>query len=94
MSTENHHIVPYKTFIFILLALVSLTFISIGITHIELAEYTVAGALFLAIVKSFLVLVYFMHLKFDKPYIRIMVGFVFLLFMAVMIITFLDYYFR
>ena len=94
MSTENHHIVPYRTFVFILLALVSLTFISIGITHIELADYTVAGALILATIKSFLVLVYFMHLKFDKPYIRIMVGFVFAVFLAVIIITFLDYSFR
>lgn len=94
MSTENHHIVPYRTFVFILLALVALTFISIGITHIELADYTVAGALILATIKSFLVLVYFMHLKFDKPYIRIMVGFVFAVFLAVIIITFLDYSFR
>lgn len=94
MSNEKHHIVPYKTYVFVLLALIVLTFISVGITHIELAEYTVAGALIIASVKTLLVLTFFMHLKFDKPYMRIMVGFVLAVFMAVIIITFLDYYYR
>ena len=94
MSNEKHHIVPYRTYVFVLLTLVLLTFISVGITHIELAEYTVAGALIIASIKTLLVLTFFMHLKFDKPYMRIMVGFVFSVFMAVIIITFLDYYYR
>ena len=94
MSNEKHHIVPYKTYVFVLLALIVLTFISVGIAHIELAEYTVAGALIIASVKTLLVLTFFMHLKFDKPYMRIMVGFVLAVFMAVIIITFLDYYYR
>ncbi|MDX9883807.1 MAG: cytochrome C oxidase subunit IV family protein [Prolixibacteraceae bacterium] len=94
MSNEKHHIVPYRTYILILLILIVLTFLSIAITRIELAEYTVAGALVFASVKTFLVLTFFMHLKFDKPYMRIMVGFVLAVFLAVIIITFLDYYYR
>lgn len=94
MNQEKHHIVPYKTYVFVLIALIILTFISIGITHIELADYTVAGALILASIKTFLVLTYFMHLKFDKPYMRIMVGFVLAVFIVLIVITFLDYYFR
>ena len=94
MENEKHHIVPYHTYVIILMALLLFTFLSVAITHIELGSYTVAGALILASLKSTLVLTYFMHLKFDKPYIRIMVGFVFLLFLAVTIITFIDYYFR
>jgi cytochrome c oxidase subunit IV len=95
MSHEpKHKIVPYRVYFLILLALVTLTFISIGITTIHLGKWTVAGALILASVKTFLVLTYFMHLKFDKPYIRIMVGFVFTIFVVVIIITFLDYLYR
>ena len=94
MSEEKHHIVPYKTFVKVLLALVALTIASIGITSIELGEWSVAGALLFAVVKTYLVLTVFMHLKFDKPYIRIMVGFVFSIFVVVIIITFLDYYYR
>ena len=94
MEDTKHHIVPYRTYFFILLALLLFTFLSIGITSIELGELTVAGALLFASIKSYLVLTYFMHLKSDKPYIRIMVGFVLLLFVALLAITFFDYYFR
>ena len=94
MSEEKHHIVPYKTFIYVLLALLVLTFLSIAITSIELGAWSVAGALLFATIKTYLVLTYFMHLKYDKPYFRIMVGFVFSIFFVVIIITFLDYYYR
>ncbi|WP_163708931.1 cytochrome C oxidase subunit IV family protein [Mangrovibacterium lignilyticum] len=94
MQNEKHHIVPYSTYIIILAALVLFTFLSIEVTGIELGGLTVAAALIFASLKSYLVLTYFMHLKFDKPYIRIMVGFVILVFLAVIIITFIDYFFR
>jgi len=94
MSEEKHHVVPLRVYVIVLIALIALTFSSIWITSIELGEFTVAGALILACIKSFLVLTYFMHLKYDKPYIKIMVGFVFAIFMVVIIITFLDYLFR
>lgn len=94
MSEEKHHIVPYRVYIIVLIALLALTFSSIGITSIELGKYTVAGALIFACIKSFLVLTYFMHLKYDKMYIRAMVGFVFAIFVVVLVITFLDYLYR
>lgn len=94
MSKEKHHIVPFKLYLIVLLVLLTLTFASIGITSIELGKFTVAGALLFAIVKSYLVLTYFMHLKYDKPYIRYMVAFVFLIFFVVLVITFLDYLYR
>ncbi|MGQ7870867.1 cytochrome C oxidase subunit IV family protein [Sunxiuqinia sp. sy24] len=94
MENEKHHIVPYRVYAIILLVLVLLTFLSIAITDIELGSYTVIGALLLASIKSSLVLTYFMHLKFDQPYIRIMVGFVLAVFIAVVIVTFFDYSFR
>ncbi len=94
MSGDKPHIVPYRTYFIILIALIILTLSSIGITSIELAEYTVAAALIFAVIKSYLVLTYFMHLKYDKRYIKIMVGFVFAIFLVVIIITFLDYLYR
>lgn len=94
MSEEKHHVVPYRIYIFVLLALVALTFSSIEITRIELGAYTVAGALIFACIKTYLVLTYFMHLKYDKKYIVAMVLFVFTLFLVVIVITFLDYLYR
>lgn len=94
MEKEKHHIVPYKVYFYILALLIMFTFLSIGITKINLGEYSVLGAMIFATIKSILVLAWFMHLKFDEPFLRIMVGFVVLVFFAVIFITFLDYYFR
>lgn len=94
MSEEKHHIVPYRVYVFVLLALLVLTFASIGITSIELGEFTVAAALIFACIKTYLVLTYFMHLKYDKKYIVAMVIFVFAIFFVVIVITFLDYLYR
>jgi len=94
MSEEKHHVVPYRVYVIVLIALLALTFASIGITSIELGELTVAAALIFACIKTYLVLIYFMHLKYDKKYIAAMVAFVFLLFFVVIVITFLDYLYR
>ena len=94
MSNEKHHIVPYKTYFLILLGLIALTLSSVEITSIELGKYTVVGALLFSTIKTFLVLTFFMHLKYDKPYIKLMVAFVFGVFIVTIIITFLDYLYR
>jgi cytochrome c oxidase subunit IV len=94
MSTERNHIVPYKTYVFVLLALITLTLLSIAITTIELGGLAYAGALVFAIVKSFLVLTWFMHLKYDKLYIILWVVFVFAVLIVTVVVTFLDYLYR
>lgn len=92
MSNDQHtHIVKYRTYIFVLLALIALTTISVAITGIELGRMAVVGALILATIKSSLVLWHFMHLKYESVVIRLMVGMVMFVFLVVIIITFLDY---
>lgn len=93
-DNEKHHVVPYKVYFFVLAGLIVLTLLSIGITSIELGKYTVVGALVFAVIKTFLVLTFFMHLKYDKLYIKLMVAFVFAVFVVTIIITFLDYLYR
>jgi len=94
MEPEKHHIIPYRTYIYILLVLITLTLLSVAVTSIELKTLTVLAALFFASVKSFLVLSYFMHLKFDQKIFAVMASGIILLIFIVILITFLDYYFR
>jgi cytochrome c oxidase subunit 4 len=96
MSNNEHepHIVPYRTFLLVLLALVVFTFISIGVTSYDLGPFTVLTALLLATAKTILVLTYFMHLKYDIRMFAILVTAVLLLIGVVIFITFLDYLFR
>lgn len=95
MSNNSHsHIVKYKTYFFVLLALLLFTSLSVLITEIELGKLAMIGALILATLKSSLVLWYFMHLKYESKFLRTMVGLVLFIFVAVVIVTFLDYSFQ
>ena len=69
MSNESQpHIVKYKTYFFVLLALLFFTFLSVSITQIDVGGLAIVGALVLASLKSSLVLWFFMHLKFFLRY--------------------------
>jgi cytochrome c oxidase subunit IV len=90
----THHIVPYKTYGIILGLLLILTALSVGAVYVDLGALGVFIALLLATVKSSLVLIYFMHLKFDSIFLRVMVAAVFLIVAIVIFITLLDYFYR
>lgn len=94
MDRENHHIIPYRTLLIVLITLISLTLISVLVTQISLGALTVAIALLIAAVKSTFVLRIFMHLKFENRFISSMVIAVILLISAVIFITLLDYIYR
>ena len=91
---ENSHIIPYRTFLIILVILIVLALTSVALTQIYLGTLTVALALIIAVIKSSLVLRYFMHLKFESRMFTIGVVSVALLISSVIIITFLDYLYR
>jgi len=94
MDNEKNHIIPYRTFLYVLAGLIALTLISVTLTQISLGTLTVAAALLIAAVKSFYVLRIFMHLKFETRMFSIGVVAVTLLITVVIIITLLDYLFR
>jgi cytochrome c oxidase subunit IV len=94
MSSEKNHIVPYRVYVIVLGGLLVLTFLSIAITRIDLGALAVTGALAFAVVKSFLVMTWFMHLKYDKLYIILWVFFVFAVIIVTIVVTFLDYIYR
>lgn len=90
----NNHIVKYRTYIIILAILLTFTFLSILVTSYDLGPLAVSAALLFATLKTTLVFMFFMHLKFDQPVYTIMVSIVLFVFIAVIVITFLDYSFR
>lgn len=94
MSEEKHHIVSYKTHFMVLAALIVLTVITVLITSVEMGPYNTAAALLIASIKAAVVLLYFMHLKFDQKIYGIMVGIVMVIFAAVIVVTFFDYLYR
>jgi cytochrome c oxidase subunit 4 len=94
MSNNTTHISEYLSLGKVLVILLFLTFVTIFITQFDLQAWNVTIALIIACVKVFLVLSYFMHLKYEGLLFKILVGMVFLLFFLVIVITFIDYLFR
>jgi len=94
MTNEKSHIIPYRTFLYVLALLITLTLTSVAITQIYLGTFTVILALLIAAVKSSFVLRIFMHLKTENKMFSIAVVAVVLLLCVVILITFLDYLYR
>ncbi len=75
---ESHplvgHVVPLPLLLGIGGALMLLTVVTVAVTYIDLGKYNLWLALLIAGFKAFLVSLYFMHLRWDRPFN----GFIFL----------------
>jgi len=94
MSENKTHISSYKSHVVVLLCLVLLTVLTVTITSVHLGAFNTAAAMVIASVKASIVLLYFMHLKFDEKIYRFMVALVVAIYLVVIIITFFDYLYR
>jgi len=94
MSEHKNHISSYKSQILVLLTLIVLTVFTVAITSIHLGPFNTAAAMLIASVKAAIVLLYFMHLKFDEKIYRFMVTLVLAIYAVVIVITFFDYLYR
>jgi cytochrome c oxidase subunit 4 len=94
MSEHKHHITSYSTQLAVLAVLLVLTIVTVGITRFELGPYNTTAAMLIAGIKGFVVLGYFMHLKFESTFYKLMVTMVIVIFLLVMFVTFFDYAYR
>ena len=61
----NSHIVPIKVYTNVILALLGLTVLTVASAQVDFGWFNVLIAMGIATVKAALVLLYFMHLKYD-----------------------------
>ena len=94
MITETKHITGYSVYWKVLIFLVTMTFLTITVTWIDLSALTVLVALIIATLKAGTVLTYFMHLKYESSLFRILVIMVLTIYVSVIILTFFDYLYR
>lgn len=94
MANNVSHTTEYRVLAKVLLLLMFLTFLTITVTSFNLGAFSVTVALLIAGFKAFMVLSYFMHLKYESLLLRILVGMVFVLFAIIVLITFIDYAYR
>jgi len=94
MEKKHKHALNLRTYLFIWLALIELTILSVAAATVDFKAFAVAVALIIAVTKSYIVGAYFMHLKFDSKIITIMVLVTLFVFSTFLILTFFDYVFR
>ena len=94
MHTEAVHLTPNRTYAWVLITLMTLTFLTITVTWVDLSALTVLVAMIIASIKAGIVLTYFMHLKFETSMFRVFVIMVLAIYLLVIIGTFADYLFR
>ena len=70
---DPHHVIEFSTYIRIFVALLVLTVITVAASRFDFGEWNTVIAFAIATVKAFLVLAYFMHLKYDNMLNRVAV---------------------
>ncbi len=84
-----YHITPFKTYIMVFLALIVLTVLTVWVAQVDFGAFNALVAFGIATVKALLVVMWFMHLKFDNNMNRAVLGvalfFLFLLYLIVAI---------
>ena len=93
-SRGEPHAASYSTYVIVWAALVVLTGITVGAHHADMAHVAVLTAILIATAKASLVLLYFMHLRYEKRYLAVMVIAVLIIYAVFLILTFSDYLFR
>ena len=72
-AEEQVHVVPYRTLVKVWLLLLILTAILVFVSTAFHEALSVAALLTLTPLKAGLVFFYFMHLKYEKPFLKVMV---------------------
>lgn len=62
------HVVPLRILVAVLGVLLVLTVVTVGATWVDLGAFNIWLALGIATVKASFVVLYFMHLRYDKPF--------------------------
>ena len=93
MSThaEEQHHVPYKVYFIVWGALLVLTAVTVGVSYVDMKNVTVLTAMLIAATKSMLVVLYFMHIRFEKPLFSVMILATMLTYGIFVALTFVDY---
>lgn len=97
MSEHGHdeqHLMPYSLYIKVWLALLVLTGITVGVSYLEMYKWTVFTAMLIATAKVSLVVLYFMHVRFENRLVWIMIFAVLVTYAIFVGLTFADYFYR
>jgi cytochrome c oxidase subunit IV len=68
------HILPVRTYLAVFVALMALLAATVAVNYLPLGQFNVVIALIIAVCKTFLVMLFFMHVRYSGRLIWIYVG--------------------
>lgn len=74
MGKNDHHIVPFATYVKVLMTLLFLTIVTVAISRVDFGFLNTVIAMLIATIKAGFVLAIFMHLKYDNMVNRVIFG--------------------
>jgi len=83
---EGYHVMSYGKLAAVLTALLCLTLLTIGVSYVDMGFFNVPIALSIAVTKVTLVLMFFMHLKYEGK--AIVISFISTVIVLAIMITF------
>jgi cytochrome c oxidase subunit 4 len=88
---KEHHIVQPKTYLLILIALLVLTATTTGVAFLDLGVLNPVVALAIAVIKTTLVVLFFMHLRYSSRLLKLTLGAGLFTFTVLIMMTLSDY---
>jgi cytochrome c oxidase subunit 4 len=85
---------PFSTYLSIWLGLLVLTVVTITVAGLNLGSLSVLGAIAVATVKSTLVVLFFMNIKYEDRVFKMMLGIAIFTLTVILLLTFADTAFR
>ena len=70
----SQHIVPGKVYFLVFAVLITLTFTTVMVSHMELGPFNTIIAMSIAVSKMLLILLYFMHVRYSSNLIKVFAG--------------------
>lgn len=72
--TEGHHVVPVRTYLIVFAALMVLAIATIAVSYVNLGAFNNFIALAIAVSKAFLIMAFFMHLKYTTNKLTVLIA--------------------
>jgi len=94
MSEQKDHIVSTKTFVSVWVALLTLTAITVTVAKLDLGAFSTFTAIVIASIKAGLVLWFFMHLKYEKRFLKLLLLVPIVTLAVIIGMTFIDVGYR
>ena len=72
MNKNNDHTIGFKTYFTVWFCLVTLTATTVTVSGLNMGRYGALASLVIATAKAALILLFFMHLKYERPFLKLM----------------------